>query len=75
MSFEFLMEAKPGCMSKTVVKNSTDKIFATPTDVEVDSLNWSLPITVLPTNPVNLPANQRLNPQLFPVHNAPKTPS
>lgn len=74
MSFEFLMEAKPGSMSKTVVKNSTDKIFATPTDVEVDSLNWSLPITVLPTNPVNLPANQRLNPQLFPVHNSPKTP-
>lgn len=75
ISFEFLMDSKHLGMTKTHVKNSSDKIYSIPTDVEVDQLKWSLPIQVLPTNPVYLPSNQKLMPQLIPVQSSPKHPT
>jgi hypothetical protein len=53
LSFEFTVEA--GHSSELL--GSSETIRNAPSRVEVDTLRWMLPISVLPTNPVHLPAS------------------
>eukprot|EP00041_Stephanoeca_diplocostata_P021840 m.515953 g.515953 ORF g.515953 m.515953 type:complete len:546 (-) comp21925_c0_seq2:178-1815(-) len=68
LSFEFLI----GVGEEAVVsvadtqsdggnkKHVPDKVTAAPTEVAAKRLTWSLPVSVLPTNPVNVPSSHRL---------------
>jgi len=40
-------------------------VYDAPATLPVDTMQWELPITVMPTNPANVPANQTCQQVVF----------
>lgn len=58
LGFEFVLAAGGVDTPPVVIEGlpGGDTIVVGPAAVEVDKIKWNMPISVLPTNPVNLPS-------------------